>query len=125
MLNGFLMRIITPHFFHSLLQSRKARKPFDFLQIGDSFVFDPDILRSHTIDLYAQLFNASTLVIATDFLVISAIIPHTFLDQDNLLLTVTPYSTEIKNVVFSLDSNSALGPDSFESFFLALLGLGG
>ncbi|KAJ4710362.1 RNA-directed DNA polymerase (Reverse transcriptase) [Melia azedarach] len=45
------------------------------------------------------------------------IIPKLVTDEDNLALTAIPDSSEIKEAVFSLDSDSAPGPDGFSGCF--------
>jgi hypothetical protein len=45
------------------------------------------------------------------------VIPHLVTDDINALLTIFPSNDEVKAVVFSLNRDSAPGPDGFGAFF--------
>ena len=52
-----------------------------------------------------------------EFLLVLQVNPNLVSDEDNAILLANPATSEIKDVVFAMDSCSALGPDGFDKIF--------
>lgn len=83
-------------FFHSLLLVRKDQNPFFALVVDGVLTTDPDVIKSHVIDFFIDLFS----------------------DLNNIILSLVSlqeiqFFEEIKLTAFVMDLPSAPHPDSF------------
>jgi hypothetical protein len=67
------------------------------------------------VNYYKNVFCTNTVL--QDQLLVEEVIPNLVTDNVNALLTMIPSDEEIKNAVFSLNKDSALGPDGYVAFF--------
>ncbi|KAF3441089.1 hypothetical protein FNV43_RR19375 [Rhamnella rubrinervis] len=103
-------------FFHSLLQVHKSQCPMSFLSIHGVNFSDDTTIKSYIMDYYRSLFSIDE-TLDINFSRLDGIIPSLVTIEDNLLLTRSPASEEVKQAVFNLDPTSALSPDDFLGFF--------
>lgn len=73
-------------------------------------------ISDHIVQYYRNLFCTNNVVLQDQLLVEEAI-PNLVDDSLNTMLTVIPSHLEIKNAVFDLNKDGALGPDGFGAFF--------
>ncbi|XP_062014240.1 uncharacterized protein LOC133730715 [Rosa rugosa] len=76
-------------YFHTLAKIRRARSSITSLRIGNDLVDDVNILRDHVVQHFTSAFS----------------------DDGNIA------DTDVKNVVFSMNADSAPGPDGYSGHF--------
>jgi len=102
-------------YFHRVFKIRAATKSISFLQDGDNVITDPTEIEMHVLSYFQAIFSMdnncalNTLVDET--------IPSLVTDADTHMLMRLPLSSEIKDVVFSLNGDGAPGPDGFGGHF--------
>ncbi|MCI07075.1 RNA-directed DNA polymerase (Reverse transcriptase), partial [Trifolium medium] len=102
-------------YFHRFAKIKNTINLITSLKHGDSTLTDPNIISSHVVDHFSNLFNQNSRV--TDNGLIEDVIPNLLTDNINNMLTMLPSFDEIKNAVFSLNKDSAPGPDGFGALF--------
>ncbi|XP_058756625.1 uncharacterized protein LOC131629842 [Vicia villosa] len=102
-------------FFHQYAKIRRKIKVISALRIREDLITDNDILENHIESHFANLFNSR--VVLQDNGMIQGIIPSMVDAKTNDLLTLTPSAEEIHNAIFSLNADSAPGPDGFGAYF--------
>lgn len=103
-------------FFHAILQMKHINKPLSSLLINGAIVHDADAIQHHALQYYKSLFNVDShrVVQVSD---VSDFIPNLVWSAKNVTLIALPLDEEVWSFVFSLESNSALGPDCFPGIF--------
>ncbi|XP_057808693.1 uncharacterized protein LOC131023165 [Salvia miltiorrhiza] len=104
-------------FFHSMVKWRRSDQSIKKLSIDGVILEDTDTMTAHVVDFYETLFSepVSGLV---DRSWISNYIPGSVSSAHSALLTAPSSAEDIRLVAFSMDRDSALGPDGFnEAFF--------
>ncbi|KAK2416760.1 hypothetical protein QL285_039127 [Trifolium repens] len=86
------------------------------LRVEETLVTDHQMIADHVVDYYQNLF-CSNMGILQDDALINDVIPSIINDSINAMLTMIPSPSEIKNAVFELNKDSALGPDGFGALF--------
>jgi hypothetical protein len=102
-------------YFHRIAKIKQTTKKISSLRINDNIVTDPSLIASHVVNHFTALFSTNNHVQDNSF--IEDTIPHLVTDSINNLLTMLPSSAEIHQAVFSLNKQSAPGPDGFGAFF--------
>ena len=103
-------------FFHRIVNSRRANNSIRAMDINGSLCWDPNSIKDHIKDFYEKLFTENK-DNPPNFGIIKDVIPELVTAADNYLLVATPSNEEIRRAVFSLDPNSAPGPDGFNGSF--------
>jgi len=85
------------------------------MKSGDITINDPNEVSADVVNHFTKLFTSTTNVLQNDM--VQEVIPHLITDRINNVLTFLPSLEEIKNVVFSLNKDSAPGPDGFGALF--------
>ncbi|XP_058776557.1 uncharacterized protein LOC131650867 [Vicia villosa] len=102
-------------FFQQYAKIRRKTKVISTLRIGEDLITDNAILENHIKSHFVNLFNSR--VVLQDNGMIQGIIPSMVDAKTNDLLTLTPSAEEIHNAIFSLNADSAPGPDGFGAYF--------
>lgn len=102
-------------FFHKLTKVRNVSKQITMLKRENTILTDPDELEPHIVSYYENLFKGDNACI-DDGLVDEVIVPSVS-RVDNLMLTNLPSISEVKEVVFSMNTDGAPGPDGFGAYF--------
>lgn len=96
-------------YFHRVTKIRNATKLITRIKDGEHYVTEPDQITSHTVNYFKNVLQ--------DHALVEEAIPE-LIDADvNNLLIMIPTSEEIKSDVFSLNTDSAPGPDGFGATF--------
>jgi hypothetical protein len=85
------------------------------MQDGEHVLTEQPQIADHIVNYYKNLF--STNFVLQDSRLVDEVIPHLITDDVNAILTMLPSTEEIKAAVFSLNKDSAPGPDGFGAFF--------
>ncbi|KAL6205681.1 hypothetical protein ACLB2K_022935 [Fragaria x ananassa] len=99
--------------FQDQFWSTKAREKWVY--DGDRNTDDVNILREHVVDHFTKAFTDDGSSMDTGL--VSKLIHSLVSVEDNDILTVIPSFEEIKLVVFSMDPDSAPGPDGYNGHF--------
>ncbi|MCH80179.1 ribonuclease H protein [Trifolium medium] len=102
-------------YFHKLAKIKSSTKVITTLQDGDNVLTEPSHIADHIVSYYKNLFCSD--FVAQETLLVSEVIPSLVTDDINAILTMLPSHAEIKAAVFSLNKDSAPGPDGFGAFF--------
>ena len=86
------------------------------MRINGLLCWDQNTIKDHIKDFYKKLFSENR-ENSPNYGIIKDVIPDLVTAEDNCLLVVTPPNEEIRKEIFSLDPNSALGPDGFNGSF--------
>jgi hypothetical protein len=78
-------------------------------------ITDTSLLADHVVNYFKNVFCTNFSL--QDQLLVDEVIPNLVSDSVNALLTMLPSYEEIKNAVFSLNKDSAPGPDGYGAFF--------
>jgi hypothetical protein len=78
-------------------------------------ITDTSLLAHHVVNYFKNVFCTNFSL--QDQLLVDEVIPNLVSDSVNALLTMLPSYEEIKNAVFSLNKDSAPGPDGYGAFF--------
>nr|XP_027088512.1 uncharacterized protein LOC113709861 [Coffea arabica] len=102
-------------FFHACVSERRRKSVIHRIrsQCGEWLEREDDISKG-TVSFFQQLFSDQS---GLSSIPVSDVIPKLLSDRDNLELERHPSLEEIKDVVFSLDPDSAAGPDGFSRRF--------
>ena len=88
---------------------------FNLIKTNDTVISNPDDISVHIVNHFQTLFNNNSHI--SDNGLIDEVIPHLITDRINNLLTNIPSENEIFQAVFSLNKDSAPGPDGFGALF--------
>lgn len=102
-------------FFHRTAQMKKVSKQMSSLRHGDSILLEPAEIENRVISYFTELFASSNS--CTDNGLIEKVVPQLVSADDNIMLTCEPSAEEIKVAVFSLNKDSAPGPDGYGGGF--------
>jgi hypothetical protein len=102
-------------YFHKIAKIRRATNQISSLRNGEISLNSPDEVNAHIVNHFTTLFNAQT--DNNDNGMVDEVIPNLITDRVNNMLTRLPTSEEIKLAVFSLNKDSAPGPDGFGAIF--------
>ncbi|XP_057779785.1 uncharacterized protein LOC130998359 [Salvia miltiorrhiza] len=103
-------------FFHRMTKFKKKNAPISHLKIDGVDCYDPRVIEQHVVSLFAELFKDDGNS-GVDHLEIDALIDAAVTERQNFELVRLPQECEIKATVFSMDANSAPGPDGFSGHF--------
>lgn len=81
------------------------------LQVGDEVISAQQDIEQHVLQYFTSLFASKNRCIPNDL--IDKVIPLLVSSEDNTTLTAASSLEEVRNAVFSMNSNGTLGPDSF------------
>ena len=98
-------------FFHRIARQRWATNKITVLKHQGNSIHDPVLLKEHIVNHFQELYTSQNQTLNHDL--VSKVIPQLVSPLDNDLLSSIPNSDEIKRAVFSLNPNSAPGPDGF------------
>ena len=107
-------------FFHEVVKRRNNSSGIHRLRIDNEVTKDPKIIEDHILDFYKNPYAESiSNVLDTDNTkdFIGTYIHAMVSSEENMMLIKCPDFSEIKNVVFNLNGNSAPGPDGFGGVF--------
>jgi hypothetical protein len=102
-------------YFHKLTKIKTSTKTITSLQDGEHVITEQPRIAEHIVSYYKNLFSSN--FVLQDSRLVDEVIPHLITDDVNNLLTMLPSADEIKAAVFSLNKDSAPGPDGFGAFF--------
>jgi hypothetical protein len=102
-------------YFHKLAKIKTSTKIINSLQDGETVITNQEQISEHVVNYYKNL--VSTNIVLQDSRLAEEVIPNLVTEEVNALLTVLPSHIEIKADVFSLNKDSAPGPDGFGAFF--------
>jgi len=102
-------------FFHRIAKIKTTSKTITTLQDREQVITDQTHISNHIVEYYKNLF--CTNVVLQEQLLAQEVIPKLITNEINNLLTMLPSHQEIKSAVFSLNKDSAPGPDGFGAFF--------
>ncbi|GAU50480.1 hypothetical protein TSUD_409650 [Trifolium subterraneum] len=102
-------------FFHRITKIKNSKKLISSLKNNNEVITDQNQLADHVVDYFKNVFCTNTVL--QDQLLVEEVIPSLIDDNVNTLLTLIPSRDEIKNAVFSLNKDSAPGPDGYGAFF--------
>lgn len=102
-------------FFHKVTAIRNASNQMLILKVGDEILDKQKDIEQHVLQFYASLFATENNCIPNEL--IDASIPSLVSAEDNTMLTNLPSQEEVRNTVFSMNSNGAPGPDGFGGTF--------
>jgi NDP-sugar pyrophosphorylase family protein len=103
-------------YFHRIAKIKNTTKVMSSIRVEDTLISDHQQIADHVVDYYQNLF-CSNFDLLQDEALIDDVIPNVINDRINDMLTMIPSPSEIKNVVFELNKESAPGPDGFGAFF--------
>lgn len=81
------------------------------LLVGDEVISAQQDIEQHVLQYFTGLFASKNRCIPNDL--IDKVIPLLVSSEDNTTLTAASSLEEVRNAVFSMNSNGTLGPDSF------------
>ncbi|KAM5549757.1 hypothetical protein ABKV19_000925 [Rosa sericea] len=102
-------------YFHTLAKIRRARSSITSLRIGNDLVDDVNILRDHVVQHFTSAFSDDGNIDDTGL--VENLIPSMVSDSENCSLLAIPSAEDVKNVVFSMNVDSAPGPDGYTGHF--------
>lgn len=102
-------------YFHKIAKIKTSSKLITTWRDGEHTFTNTQQISTHIINYYKSLF-CSNFVLQEQHIV-EEVIPNIITDEINDLLTILPSIQEVKAVVFSLNKESAPGPDGFGEFF--------
>lgn len=102
-------------FFHRIAKIKKTSSLISTMKNGDIPLTDPNLISEHVVNHFTNIFTNNSNV--TQNGMIEEVIPNLITDRINNMLTMLPSDEEISNAVFSLNKDSAPGPDGFGAVF--------
>ncbi|XP_019433790.1 PREDICTED: uncharacterized protein LOC109340533 [Lupinus angustifolius] len=102
-------------FFHRMTNIRNGTKSLSMLKYGNSTLTSKEDIENHVLDYNTNLFASPNIVVPNSL--IQDVIPRLVTDSDNLMLTIMPSLSEIKDAVFALNEEGAPGPNGFSGCF--------
>ncbi|XP_071928179.1 uncharacterized protein [Coffea arabica] len=105
-------------FFQAVVTERRRKSVIHRIRKSDGvWIDDESSICTEAVDFFRALFTEEGGMTSSDML---EVIPRLLTETDNEMLTRAPSLQEVKEVIFSMDGESAEGPDGFtESFFTA------
>lgn len=101
-------------FFHQMARIRNVTKQIALLKVGDNVLYSAREVENHVVSFYEKLFCTGNS--CNDNGLIEEVIPSLVSREKNLMLTNIPSMEEVKEAVFSMNTNGAPGPDGFGAF---------
>jgi hypothetical protein len=102
-------------FFHRLAKIKNTNKLLSSLKHNNEVISDPSLVVDHVVNYFKNIFCTNPFL--QEHLLVEEVIPNLISDNVNTLLTMLPSCYEMKNAVFSLNKDSAPGPDGVGAFF--------
>lgn len=102
-------------FFHRLAKIQQASSLITSMKSGDIILNDPNEVSAHAVNHFSNLFASNSNTIHNDM--VQDVIPNLITDRINNMLTLLPTMDEVHNAIFSLNNDSAPGPDGFGAIF--------
>jgi len=102
-------------YFHRVAKIKSASSLITSLNLGDTVITDTKEISEHIINHFSTLFNNTSNT--CDNGLVDEVIPHLITDRINSMLTLLPSEDEIFQAIFSLNKDSAPGPDGFGALF--------
>ena len=102
-------------YFHKVTKIKNTTKLITRIKDGDNLIIEPDQIASHAVNYFQNVFCTNFFL--QDHALVEDAIPEMITAEVNNILTKTPTSEEIKFAVFSLNFDSAPGPDGFGASF--------
>lgn len=102
-------------FFHAYYRMKMAHSSINSLLIDGVLNSNPVEIFNHLVSYYVKFYSTTPSV--EDPTTVCSVIPHLVYEADNVLLIEVPSTSEIKDIVFATDLNSALGLDGFSGLF--------
>ncbi|WCJ18474.1 Retrovirus-related Pol polyprotein from type-1 retrotransposable element R2 [Euphorbia peplus] len=103
-------------FFHRMASIKKARVGLDQILIDGNLSRSHEAIASHVTNYFELLFKNPRNV-PVNYDIVQQIVPTSVSMEENLLLTRSPSDEDIRNSIFSMDRDSAPGPDGFSGIF--------
>jgi len=112
-------------FFHAVVKRRNNSSGIHRLRIDNEVTEDPKLIEDHILEFYKNLYAESFSNVPgtsnmEDF--IGTYIPELVSSEENMMFIKCPDFLKIKNVVFNLSGNSALGLYGFYHFCWEIIG---
>ncbi|XP_027174232.1 uncharacterized protein LOC113773826 [Coffea eugenioides] len=103
-------------FFHSIVKQRRAQSMIHRVKDGEgNWITSAEDIGREAVRYFFELFAAET----TDPWDVSSVIPKLLEPSDSEVLEMVPTIEEVRRVIFSIDGDSAPGPDGYSGkFFL-------
>ncbi|XP_071928033.1 uncharacterized protein [Coffea arabica] len=102
-------------FFHAVVTERRMKSVIHRIQKSNrEWVDDETSICAEAVSFFQDLFTEEGSRPSSEML---EIIPTILTEQDNMELTEVPSLNEVKKVIFSMDGDSAAGPDGFTGKF--------
>ncbi|XP_027090440.2 uncharacterized protein [Coffea arabica] len=102
-------------YFHDIVAEKRRKAIIHRIRKANGEWVDSEgQIGCEAVSFFQDLFTAEASVQPQDFL---RVIPRLVSEQDNLMLTEAPTLHEVKEVIFSMDGESAAGPDGFTGKF--------
>ena len=102
-------------YFHTFAKIHRTRNFISSLHIDSELVEEVEILRNHVVEHFFNAFHDDGLAIDTGL--VTRLIPPLVTTPENDTLLAIPTLEEIKQTVFSMNPDSAPGPDGFGGAF--------
>ncbi|XP_019432511.1 PREDICTED: uncharacterized protein LOC109339510 [Lupinus angustifolius] len=102
-------------YFHKMAKIKHVTKAMSLIKSGDVLLTDHDVIASHVLDYYTNIFASPNFVTPNNL--IQEVIPSLVNEADNLMISSIPTDVEIKSVVFDMNEDSAPGPDGYRGSF--------
>lgn len=102
-------------FFHRISKVKHVSKQLFCLRQGDSVIYEAEELEQHVLSYFTDLYTSN--INCFDNGLIEKFTPSLVISDDNRLFTSLPSFDEVKTIVFSLNKDSAPGPDCFGGGF--------
>ncbi|XP_057779947.1 uncharacterized protein LOC130998549 [Salvia miltiorrhiza] len=103
-------------FFHNSFKMWRKQLMLPQLMIDGTIVFDQEVIASHIVDYFSNLFSEN-MVSQVTTQEIQTVVQNCVTQQHNSQLTSIPADEEIKAAVLDLSGDSAAGPDGFIGIF--------
>lgn len=101
-------------FFHHSAKSRGTVNRIDRISVGNSSFTEGGLIREQAVGYFSNLMQATPIIPSESLFQVMG--PSVSADQNSTLIAV-PTSTEVRQAVFKLKSNSSPGPDDFSGIF--------
>lgn len=102
-------------YFHNIVKDRHYRQTITNIRDSDGNICDTQTsIQQAAVNYYTSLFTADPISDDND---IVDHIPTVISDTENQFMVALPTNTEVKEAVWTLDPNSAPGPDGYNGYF--------
>jgi len=102
-------------YFHRIAKIKNATNLITSLSTGDDLLTDSNDIYEHIVNHFTHLFNSNTNFIENGM--VEDVIPSLITERINNILISVPTEDEIYQAIFSLNKDSAPGPDGFGALF--------